>query len=78
MILASHRTPNNLPLQLTSFIGREREITEVRRLLSTTRLLTLLGMGGVGKTRFALQVAAEMLDFFPDGLTPSANAPGDH
>jgi predicted ATPase len=60
--------PNNLPLQLTSFIGREREIAEVERLLATTRLLTLTGSGGCGKTRLALQVAAEMLDSFPNGV----------
>jgi len=61
-------TPNNLPQQLTSFIGREREIAEVKNLLRTTRLLTLLGMGGIGKTRLSLQVAAEVLDEYPDGL----------
>lgn len=60
--------PNNLPLQLTSFIGREREIVEVRRLLSIHRLITLTGIGGVGKTRLALQVAAEVLEIFPDGV----------
>ncbi len=49
----------NLPTQLTSFIGRESEIAEVRRLLGGTRLLTLMGAGGVGKTRLALQVASE-------------------
>jgi len=48
---------DNLPLQLTSFIGREREIDEVKHLLTTTRLLTLTGAGGCGKTRLALQVA---------------------
>jgi len=60
--------PNNLPIQLTSFIGRDREISQVKRLLSTTRLLTLTGAGGAGKTRLALQVAAEALDDFPDGV----------
>ncbi len=60
--------PNNLPVQLTSFIGREREKAEVRRLLSTTRCLTLTGSGGAGKTRLALQVAAEALEEFPDGV----------
>lgn len=60
--------PNNLPLQLTSFIGREREIAEVARLLESTRLLTLTGTGGCGKTRLALRVAEGMLDSFPDGV----------
>jgi len=53
---------NNLPIQLTSFVGREHEITEVKRLLDTTRLLTLTGPGGTGKTRLSLQVGAEVLD----------------
>lgn len=60
--------PNNLPRQLTSFIGREREIEEVKRLLSSTRLLTLTGTGGIGKTRLAIQVAAEVLDLFKHGV----------
>ncbi|MGH2682225.1 MAG: ATP-binding protein [Actinomycetota bacterium] len=59
--------PNNLPVQLTSFVGREEEIAEVRRLLGRTRLLTLTGPGGTGKTRLALQVAAEILTEFADG-----------
>jgi predicted ATPase/class 3 adenylate cyclase len=60
--------PNNLPIQLTSFVGREREIAEVKRLLESTRLLTLSGMGGTGKTRLSLQVAAEVLDQYTDGV----------
>ena len=60
--------PNNLPLQLTSFIGREAQMEETRRLLDKTRLLTLTGVGGCGKTRLALQVAAEMLDAYEDGV----------
>src|SRR5262249_5008355 len=59
---------NNLPQQLTSFIGREKEIAEIGSLLSKTRLLTLTRSGGCGKTRLALQVAAEVLDSFPDGI----------
>jgi len=59
--------PNNLPVQLTSFIGREREIEEGRRLLSQSRLVTLTGSGGTGKTRLALQLAAECLPDFADG-----------
>lgn len=60
--------PNNLPHQLTSFIGREKEMAEVKQLLSTTFLLTLTGSGGCGKTRLALQVAADALDEYPDGV----------
>jgi predicted ATPase/class 3 adenylate cyclase len=51
--------PNNLPIQVTSFIGRERELSELQRLLPTTRLLTLTGSGGTGKTRLSLQAGAE-------------------
>jgi predicted ATPase/class 3 adenylate cyclase len=59
--------PNNLPVQVTSFVGREEQIAEVRRLLSRTRLLTLTGAGGTGKTRLALQVASEALTEYRDG-----------
>jgi predicted ATPase/class 3 adenylate cyclase len=59
---------NNLPVQLTNFIGREREMAEVKRLLGNTRLLTLTGMGGTGKTRLSLQAAADVLEMFPDGV----------
>ena len=58
---------NNLPVQLTSFIGREEEMVEVKRLLASGRLLTLLGSGGAGKTRLAIQVAADCLDILPRG-----------
>lgn len=59
--------PNNLPVQLSSFVGREREMEEVKRHLAAARLLTLSGAGGAGKTRLALQVAADILDEYPDG-----------
>ncbi len=59
--------PNNLPPQLTSFVGREEEIAEVCRLLSRSRLLTLTGPGGTGKTRLALQVVGEILTRYRDG-----------
>ena len=61
--------PNNLPLQPTPLVGREREVAEVtqRLLASETRLLTLTGPGGTGKTRLALQAAADLLDTFEDG-----------
>ena len=60
--------PNNLPTQLTTFVGREREVAEARELLDGTRLLTLTGPGGTGKTRLSLQVAAAAADRFPDGI----------
>jgi predicted ATPase/Flp pilus assembly protein TadD len=60
--------PNNLPQPLTSFIGRERELKQVKWLLNTTRLLTLTGVGGCGKTRLALQVATDLLEEHPDGV----------
>lgn len=60
--------PHNLPIQLTSFVGREREMVEVNRLLSITHLLTLTGAGGCGKTRLALRVGAGLLDQFRDGV----------
>jgi predicted ATPase/class 3 adenylate cyclase len=60
--------PNNLPSQLTSFVGREQEMAEVKRLLSGARLLTLTGPGGTGKTRLALKVAADLLSEFAEGV----------
>ncbi|HEY8922204.1 MAG TPA: adenylate/guanylate cyclase domain-containing protein, partial [Candidatus Limnocylindria bacterium] len=60
--------PNNLPMQLTSFLGRQREIAEGRQLLIDGRLLTLTGPGGTGKTRLSLQIAADATDRFPDGI----------
>jgi predicted ATPase/class 3 adenylate cyclase len=61
-------TPNNLPQQATTFIGREREIADARKALGTARLLTLLGAGGIGKTRLSLQIAADVLEDYPDGV----------
>jgi predicted ATPase/class 3 adenylate cyclase len=60
--------PHNLPLQLTSFVGRERELAEVAGLLAGGRLLTLTGAGGSGKTRLALQAAADAIERYPDGV----------
>ena len=62
--------PNNLPIQPTPFIGREKEVAAVAQLLSRpdVRLVTLTGPGGVGKTRLGVQVAAELCDSFTDGL----------
>ena len=60
--------PNNLPGQLSAFVGREREVREVRKLVESSRLVTLTGAGGCGKTRLALQAAAELLDGARDGV----------
>ena len=71
--------PHNLPTQVSSFVGRERELSALRGLLSRARVITLTGVGGVGKTRLALQLAASMLDELGDGarfvdLAPLTNA----
>ena len=60
--------PSNLPQQVTSFVGREATVLEVRSLLTTTRLLTLLGVGGIGKTRLALEVGGDSLNDHLDGV----------
>jgi len=60
--------PNNLPSQLTSFVGREDEIERIKELLSEARLVTLVGPGGTGKTRLSLQVAADLGEAFPQGV----------
>jgi predicted ATPase/class 3 adenylate cyclase len=60
--------PNNLPVQLTEFVGREVEIEEVKRGLGESRLLTILAPGGAGKTRLAIQAAADLTFDFPDGV----------
>ena len=67
--------PNNLSIQPTSFRGREHDLEEVRSLLSQHKLLTLFGSGGVGKTRLALQVGADVLDHYPDGVWLADLAP---
>src|SRR5258708_31367331 len=58
---------HNLPVELNSFVGREQELVEIEHLLGTTRLVTLVGTGGVGKTRLAQRVAAQVVDRYPDG-----------
>ena len=60
--------PNNLPTQLTSFVGREADVSEAKDRLEGARLLTLTGPGGIGKTRLSLQLAAESIQRFPDGV----------
>jgi len=59
---------HNLPVDLTRFVGREPELAEVQRQLASTRLLTLAGPGGVGKTRLALKLAEEVVDQYRDGV----------
>jgi non-specific serine/threonine protein kinase len=72
---AESAPPTNLPAQLTSFVGREQELTEVKRLLGTTRLLTLTGSGGCGKTRLAQEVASRAWGDYPDGVWLAELAP---
>jgi len=67
--------PNNLPVQLTGFIGREDSLKIIKELLEKTRLLTLLGPGGGGKTRLAMQVGADMIDDFANGVFIAELAP---
>jgi len=66
---------HNLPAQITSFVGRQRESEEVRRLVGNSRLLTMTGAGGCGKTRLAVQVAGELLGQFRDGVWIADLAP---
>jgi predicted ATPase/DNA-binding CsgD family transcriptional regulator len=65
---APEQPPGNLPLERTSFVGRDREVAEIERLLSERRLLTLCGPGGAGKTRLALAVARRLVEGFEDGV----------
>ena len=60
--------PNNLPFQLTTFIGREKEIAAIKTSLNSARLVTLTGSGGTGKTRLSLEIASELLKSFPNGV----------
>jgi predicted ATPase len=66
-VVRSRARKHNLPNQLTSFVGREHQIAQIKDLMGTHRLLTLTGAGGCGKTRLALRVAEELVDGFPDG-----------
>ncbi len=66
-VSAQHRRPDNLPADVTSFVGRRQEMADVRQLLSSSRMVTLTGLGGVGKTRLALHIARELRKAFPDG-----------
>ena len=67
-VSAPAHSSHNLPVQITSFIGREREIAEIQQALPRTRLLTLTGAGGCGKSRLALQVGASLVDSYADGV----------
>ncbi|MFZ1459329.1 MAG: tetratricopeptide repeat protein [Ignavibacteria bacterium] len=67
--------PNNLPVQLTSFIGREKDMQQVKDLLINTRLLTIIGSGGAGKTRLAMQAGADIIDDFANGVYIAEFAP---
>ncbi len=60
--------PNNLPVQLTSFIGREKEIAEIKALVNSTRLVMLTGSGGTGKTRLSIEVGTQLLPAFRNGV----------
>ncbi|MGP3983937.1 ATP-binding protein [Streptomyces sp. KR80] len=68
MTFVAPRHETRLPADTTSFIGRRREVAEAKRLLSSTRMLTLTGVGGVGKTRLGLRIAGEVERAFPDGV----------
>src|SRR6202011_2491721 len=72
--------PNNLPRQATAFVGREQELADIKALLAKSQVVTLVGTGGVGKTRTALQVAADLLDGTGDGvwLVDLAQVSGDY
>ncbi|MBL8008004.1 MAG: tetratricopeptide repeat protein [Ignavibacteria bacterium] len=67
--------PNNLPVQLTSFIGRQNEIQNIKNLLASSRQITLIGTGGTGKTRLSLQVGAEVIDEYENGVWITEFAP---
>ncbi|MFQ5967239.1 MAG: adenylate/guanylate cyclase domain-containing protein [Acidimicrobiia bacterium] len=67
-LLSLDAVANNLPEQLTDFIGRQVELTEAESLLGKSRLLTIMGPGGAGKTRLAIQVAADLISEYPDGV----------
>ena len=73
--MAAPATPNNLPQQLTSLIGREDDLAEIKARLNSHRLLTLTGSGGVGKTRLAIEAGATVLDNYPDGVWLAELAP---
>src|SRR4029453_4661637 len=68
ILTAVHESHHNLPISVTSFIGREQELSEIVQRLANARLLTLTGIGGCGKTRLALEVARTVLKRYPGGV----------
>jgi predicted ATPase/DNA-binding SARP family transcriptional activator/DNA-binding CsgD family transcriptional regulator len=74
----SHSPKHNVPVALSSFVGRERELVEVKRTLAMTRVLTLTGAGGCGKTRLALEVGRNLASSYPDGIWLVELAPLSH
>src|SRR6476619_5785481 len=68
MSSSTNKEITNIPTPLTSFVGRQKELAGLKSLLKNTRLLTLTGIGGVGKTRLALQLAKEVLGGFDQGV----------
>jgi non-specific serine/threonine protein kinase len=77
-LVLRQRTPWHVPIPLTSFIGREKELIEITSLMEQSRLVTLTGTGGAGKTRLAIQAVAEILHRFPDGVWFLDLAPLNH
>jgi DNA-binding SARP family transcriptional activator len=69
--LEKTKPKHNLPVHLTTFVGREKESHEIARLIAQNRLVTLTGAGGIGKTRLALQTGHSLLDRYPDGICSS-------
>ncbi|MCI0550828.1 MAG: helix-turn-helix domain-containing protein [Anaerolineae bacterium] len=66
--LPAKTPPNNIPNAISSFVGREQELADVKKLVKSSRLVTFTGAGGIGKTRFAMQASSELLDSFEDGI----------
>jgi len=67
-LLSLNEIPNNLPTQLTSFIGRDKELADIKALLDSARLVTLTGSGGTGKTRLSVEVGSQEMGLFPNGV----------
>src|SRR5260370_40406331 len=74
-VLALERRTGNLPAEVTRFIGRQRELAQIRKALERSRLVTLRGAGGVGRTRLALRAAADLRRSFDDGVWLGGRSP---